>query len=167
MQTDVNSSPQSTTDQRYGRALENSRKIRWDIDKDVIRGREFDYSGEFLPDGLSLIGRLKFLGTGDARSLSQIQGRTYANIFGLVERFINAKVLELSRDHWLGDQVALEALVGFSQEELKHQELFRRLEQSVHRSHQGDEVVHGRVPLCRAQTAVTPRPLQLVEDRVL
>ena len=131
MQTDVNSSPQSTTDQRYGRALENSRKIRWDIDKDVIRGREFDYSGQFLPDGLSMIGRLKFLGTGDARSLSQIQGRTYANIFGLVERFINAKVLELSRDHWLGDQVALEALVGFSQEELKHQELFRRLEQMM------------------------------------
>jgi len=131
MQTDVNSSPQSTTDQRYGRALENSRKIRWDIDKDVIRGREFDYSGQFLPDGLSMIGRLKFLSAGDAQSLSQIQGRTYANIFGLVERFINAKVLELSRDHWLGDQVALEALVGFSQEELKHQELFRRLEQMM------------------------------------
>ena len=131
MHTDVNSSSRSTTDQRYGRALENSRKIRWDIDKDVIRGREFDYSGQFLPDGLSMIGRLKFLSAGDARSLSQIQGRTYANIFGLVERFINAKVLELSRDHWLGDQVVLEALVGFSQEELKHQELFRRLEQMM------------------------------------
>ena len=131
MHTDVNSSSRSTTDQRYGRALENSRKIRWDIDKDVIRGREFDYSGQFLPDGLSMIGRLKFLSAGDARLLSQIQGRTYANIFGLVERFINAKVLELSRDHWLGDQVALEALVGFSQEELKHQELFRRLEQMM------------------------------------
>ena len=131
MQTEANSSPRSTTDQRYARALENSRKIRWDIDKDVIRGREFDYSGQFLPDGLSMIGRLKFLSAGDARSLSQIQGRTYANIFGLVERFINAKVLELSRDHWLGDQVALEALVGFSQEELKHQELFRRLEQMM------------------------------------
>jgi len=131
MQTDVNSSPRSTTDQRYGRALENARKIRWDIDKDVIRGREFDYSRQFLPDGLSMIGRLKFLTAADAQLLSQIQGRTYANIFGLVERFINAKVLELSREHWLGDQVALEALVGFSQEELKHQELFRRLEQMM------------------------------------
>jgi len=29
-------------------------------------------------------------------------------MFGLVERFINAKVLEIGRDHWLGDQVALE-----------------------------------------------------------
>jgi hypothetical protein len=128
MQTDVNPSPRSTADGRYGRALENSRKIRWDIDKDVIRGRQFDESTHFLPDGLSMISRLKFLSPADARLLSRIQGRTYANIFGLVERWINAKVLELSREHWLGDQVALEALVGFSQEELKHQELFRRLE---------------------------------------
>ncbi|HEY1417101.1 MAG TPA: hypothetical protein VGF41_04325 [Myxococcaceae bacterium] len=128
MQTDVNPSPRSVADGRYGRALENSRKIRWDIDKDVIRGRQFDDSTHFLPDGLSMISRLKFLSPADARLLSRIQGRTYANIFGLVERWINAKVLELSREHWLGDQVALEALVGFSQEELKHQELFRRLE---------------------------------------
>jgi hypothetical protein len=131
MQTDVNSSPRTTPDQRYARAIENSRKVRWDIDKDVIRGREFDYSGHFLPDGLSMISKLSFLSAADARLLSQVQGRTYAMMFGLVERFINAKVLELSRDHWLGDQVALEALVGFSQEELKHQELFRRLEEMM------------------------------------
>jgi hypothetical protein len=60
--------------------------------------------------------------------VSQIQGRTYANMFGLVERFIGAKILEVSREHWLGDQKALEALVRFTDEELKHQELFRRLE---------------------------------------
>ena len=52
-------------------------------------------------------------------------------MFGLVERFINAKVLELSRDHWFGDQVALEALVRFSDEELKHQALFRRIEAMI------------------------------------
>src|SRR5262245_58173053 len=112
-------------------SLANSRRIRWDIDKDVVRGRQFDFSDYFLPDGLSLISQLSFLGDADRRALSQIQGRTYANIFGLVERFINAKVLELSRDHWLGDQTALEALVGFSQEELKHQEMFRRIERMI------------------------------------
>jgi hypothetical protein len=63
--------------------------------------------------------------------VSQIQGRTYANIFGLVERFINAKVLELSRDHALGDQIVVEALVRFSDEELKHQALFRRIDAMV------------------------------------
>ena len=89
MQTAVNATP--NTDVRYGRCLENSRKIRWDIDKDIIRGRDFDYSGQFLPDGLSMISRLTFLSAADARLLSQIQGRTYANIFGLVERWINAR----------------------------------------------------------------------------
>jgi hypothetical protein len=37
-------------------------------------------------------------------------------------------VLELGRDHALGDQAAAEALTRFSAEELKHQELFRRIE---------------------------------------
>jgi hypothetical protein len=45
-----------------------------------------------------------------------------------VERFIGAKMLEVSREHWLGDQKALEALVRFTDEEIKHQELFRRLD---------------------------------------
>jgi hypothetical protein len=131
MQTESKNPTATGEDRRYAKPIENSRRIRWDIDKDVFRGRQFDFSGNFLPDGLSLIGRLGFLAPGDARLLSQIQGRTYANVFGLVERFINAKVLELSRDHWLGDQTALEALVGFSQDELKHQELFRRVEQMI------------------------------------
>jgi hypothetical protein len=131
MQTEPKTHTSPTTDHRYARSLENSRRIRWDIDKDVFRGREFDFSGYFLPDGLSMVTRLGFLGPREARLLSQIQGRTYANIFGLVERFISAKMLELSREHWLGDQTALEALVGFTQEELKHQEMFRRIEQMI------------------------------------
>ncbi|TWO71796.1 hypothetical protein FN976_08485 [Caenimonas sedimenti] len=114
--------------EQYAKCIAASRRIRWDIDRDVIRGREFDFSRRFLPDGLSRIRRLAFLAPAEQLRLSQIQGRTYANMFGLVERFIAIKMLELSRDHWYGDQVALEALVRFTDEELKHQELFRRIE---------------------------------------
>jgi hypothetical protein len=113
---------------RYARCVANSKRIRWDIDKDVIRGRALDFTKRFLPDGLSRVDRLDFLDADEQRLLSQIQGRTYANMFGLVERFIAAKVLEVSRDHWLGDQNALEALIRFGDEEVKHQELFRRIE---------------------------------------
>ena len=69
----------------------------------------------------------------DAETLfvSQIQGRTYANVFGLVERFITAKLLEVGAEHSLGNQHALEALVRFSDEEIKHQELFRRIEAMI------------------------------------
>ena len=116
---------------RYAKCIEVSKRVRWDIDRDVIRGRHFDFARKFLPDGLSLADELDFLTKTEQRLVSQIQGRSYANIFGLVERFINAKILEVSRDHWLGDQTALEALVRFSDEELKHQELFRRIERMI------------------------------------
>ena len=104
--------------ERYAKSVEVSKRIRWDIDRDVIKGREFDFTTKFLPDGLSKVDRLDFLTASEQRLLSQIQGRTYANIFGLVERFIAAKVLELSHEHWLGDQNALEALVRFGDEEI-------------------------------------------------
>lgn len=118
---------------RYARCIKASKRARWDIDADVIRGRDCDYSQTFLPDALSRASELEFLTEREARLFSQVQGRSYAYIFGLVERFIGAKVLELSGQHWLGDQVALEALVRFSDEELKHQELFRRLEAMMER----------------------------------
>lgn len=117
--------------EQYAACVGASKRVRWDIDQDVLRGREFDTSQKFLPDSISGIDQLEFLSADEAIFLSQIQGRTYANIFGLVERFINCKILELSKFHWTGDQVALEALVRFSDEELKHQELFRRIERLI------------------------------------
>ena len=114
--------------ERYARCIETSKRVRWDIETDVIRDRAFETAQKFLPDGLSLIDGIDGLSETEKRYLSQIQGRTYANVFGLAERFINAKVLEISRDHWLGDQTALEGLIRFSDEELKHQALFRRID---------------------------------------
>ena len=66
--------------------------------------------------------------------MSHVQGRSYACIFGLLERFISTKTLEMAIRYGLGDQVALEGLVRFSDEEIKHQELFRRIEAAL-----GDE----------------------------
>src|SRR5215510_4912547 len=82
---------------RYARIINASKRARWDIDADVIRGRKFDTSQRFLPNGLSKVDDIKFLSESERRLLTQIQGRTYALLFGLVERFVNAKVLEVSR----------------------------------------------------------------------
>ena len=117
--------------QRYARSVEASKRVHWEVEADVIRGRRFDTYHKFLPDGLTLSHEFSTLSHAEKRFVSQIQGRTYANVFGLVERFINAKVLELSAAHWFGDQHALEALVGFSDQELKHQELFRRIDTMI------------------------------------
>ena len=117
--------------EQYASTVAASKRVRWDIDRDVIRGRDFDMDHKLLPDSISAVQQFEFLDEQEARLLSQIQGRTYANTFGLVERFINCKVLELTHHHCTGDQIALEALVRFSDEELKHQELFRRIEQMI------------------------------------
>lgn len=129
MQNHMNPNPANTA--RYARAISASKRVRWDIDRDVIRGRQFDLSRQFLPKGLSKVDEIPFLKADEARLLTQVQGRTYALLFGLVERFVNAKVLEVSREHWFENQTALEALVRFSDEELKHQELFRRIETMI------------------------------------
>ena len=81
----------SDSGERYARCIQTSKRVRWDIDKDVIRGRSFDPAYKFLPDGLSLADAFTTLSADEKRFVSQIQGRTYANMFGLVERFINAK----------------------------------------------------------------------------
>jgi len=131
MHTAIATAAAADRTQRYARTIEVSKRIRWDIDRDVIRGRRFDARDKFMPDGLSLAPELPFLDADAQRFLGQVQGRTYARMFALVERFIGAKMLDISRAHWLGDQVALEAIVRFTDEELKHQELFRRIEQLV------------------------------------
>jgi len=126
----------------YARAVAASKRARWEIDRDVLRDRTLDRTHKYLPDSLSRVGDLDFLTADEKILVSQVQGRSYANIFGLVERFINAKVLELSSHYWLADQDALEALVRFSDEELKHQVLFRRLESmAAHEMPQGYQLV--------------------------
>lgn len=124
---DTGSMPASPEVKRYARCIEASKRVGWSIDE-VVQGRTFDMTQAFLPDGFAKMEHFPSLSTAEKRFVSQIQGRTYANMFGLLERFVNAKVLELSQDHWLGDQIKLEALVRFSDEEIKHQALFRRIE---------------------------------------
>jgi hypothetical protein len=131
-------STQNIDGDRFARAVAASKRIRWDIDNDVIRERAFDRTQKFLPDGLTKIGQFDFLSPNEQKYLSQIQGRTYANIFGLVERYVSAVALTLSKDHFFGDQAALEALIRFADEEIKHQELFRRIEELI-----GDQLPRG------------------------
>ena len=114
---------------KYRQCMQRSRRIFWDIDDDVICGRELSAEENFLPAGLTLAEKLHFLDGADRRLFGQVQGRSYAYIFGLVERFIGAKIVEMSNEHALGDQDAMAAMLQFGVEELKHQELFRRMEQ--------------------------------------
>lgn len=122
---------QTNTERKYKLSLERSLKSEWKVE-DLLRDRQFDFKLPFLPEGL-VRSELHFgpLSFADRKLLSQIQGRTYAYIFGLVERFINAKITELALGRSLESQVELESLARFSLDELKHQRLFRVIEEMI------------------------------------
>jgi len=61
---------------RYAKCIEASRRVRWDIDKDVIRGREFDTQRKYMPDRLAKIEYFTFATPEERKLISQVQGRS-------------------------------------------------------------------------------------------
>ncbi len=57
-------SGQISDSRRYARCIQTSKRVRWDLDEDVIRGRHFDTAQKFLPDGLSLADAFTTLSAG-------------------------------------------------------------------------------------------------------
>src|SRR4026209_51197 len=64
----------------YARAIAASKRARWEIDRDVLRGRSREREHSYLPDGLTLAHTVEFLSASERRFMSQVQGRSYANI---------------------------------------------------------------------------------------
>lgn len=109
----------------FGDVLENSKKVAWQED-DVLNGRRFDLSKRFLPNRLSGVDEIDCLDEEEKRKLNQIMGNAYCHLFGFVEEFIVPTVTEEALRDPYGDEVKQRSLMRFSEEELKHQELFRR-----------------------------------------
>ena len=108
----------------YQSALDNSKKVAWQED-DVLNGRRFDLSKRFLPNRLSGVDEIDCLDEEEKLKLNQIMGNAYLHLFAFVEEFIVPTVTEASLRP-SDDKVRQRALLRFSEDELKHQELFRR-----------------------------------------
>ena len=52
--------------EQYAACVGASKRVRWDIDQDVLRGREFDTSHKFLPDSISGVDQLGHTRTSSA-----------------------------------------------------------------------------------------------------
>ena len=109
----------------FSNVLENSKKVTWQED-DVFNGRRFDLSKRFLPNRLSGVDEIECLNEDEKRKLNQTMGNAYCHIFAFVEEFIVPTVTEEALNDPYGDEVRQRSLLRFSEEELKHQELFRR-----------------------------------------
>ncbi len=117
--------PMVTHNYTFGNVLENSKKVAWQEDE-VLNGRRFDLSKRFLPDRLSGVDAIACLDDDEKRMLNQIMGNAYCHLFAFVEEFIVPTVTEEVLQNPYGDEVRQRSLLRFSEEELKHQEMFRR-----------------------------------------
>ena len=109
----------------YQDCLDNSMRVSWKED-DILGGKSFDFSKRFLPNKLTGVDEIGCLNDDEKRQLNQIMGNGYCHIFAFVEEFIVPTITEEAMNDVYGDEVKLRSLLRFAEEELKHQELFRR-----------------------------------------
>lgn len=112
-------------DYSYPEILKNSLKVAW-TERQVLEGRDFDYSKRFLPNRLSGVDEIRCLKDREKLKLNQIMGNAYCHLFAYVEEYIIPQALEAAQRDIYGDESRLRALLRFAEDESKHQELFRR-----------------------------------------
>jgi hypothetical protein len=112
-------------DYSYPEILQNSLKVAW-TERQVLDGKDFDYSKRFLPNRLSGVDGVRCLNDREKLKLNQIMGNAYCHIFAYVEEYIIPQALEAAQKDIYGDETRLRALLRFAEDESKHQELFRR-----------------------------------------
>jgi hypothetical protein len=112
-------------DYSYPEILQTSLKVAW-TERQVLDGRDFDYSKRFLPNRLSGTDDVACLDERERLKLNQIMGNAYCHLFAYVEEYIIPQALEAAqRDIW-GDETRLRTLLLFAEDESKHQALFER-----------------------------------------
>ena len=109
----------------YQDCLDISKRVSW-MEDDVLADKNFDFSKRFLPNRLTGVDEIGCLNDNEKLQLNQIMGNGYCHIFAFVEEFIIPTVTEEAMKDVYGDEVRARSLLRFAEEELKHQELFRR-----------------------------------------
>jgi hypothetical protein len=108
----------------YASALATSNRVAWKLD-DVIAGRTFDTTQMFLPDSLAGVSKIECLAPAEKQVLNRIRAYTYLYLFGFVEEVIVPFNIDHVRAGAPGDPIETRAILRFTEEEMKHIQLFR------------------------------------------
>lgn len=117
----------------YKSCVEGSEKVSWTLDAVFPEGTRLDFTRPFLPEALAPTRLLSFLKAEEQRALNQIAANAYLNLFAFVEEYIIATVVQHTQAELFGDHIAIRALSRFTDEEVKHQQLFARYKAAFER----------------------------------
>lgn len=111
----------------YGSIVATSERVAWTVDE-VFSDRRFDPSRPLVPPSWVGTASLGFLNEQQQLTLNHCRAFSYAHLLGNYEEFIPVHVMEVVEQDWHADRNHLRALLRFGEEEMKHQQLFRRVE---------------------------------------
>jgi hypothetical protein len=110
----------------YDAVIDASEKACWQIEDVLPKDVKIDFTRPHLPDALADIASIAMLSVDDKLALNHLRGVSYMNLFAFVEEYIIGQIVNHAQAELFGDHAALRALLRFSEEEVKHQMLFKR-----------------------------------------
>lgn len=145
----------------YETCVELSERVAWTINDIIPPGQQLDFTKKFLPDSMIGGSELTTLSDAERLKLNQVRGNSYTYIFQFVEEYIIAMTTQHACAEVFGDIEALRALLRFSEEEVKHQKLFRKFNQ-LFTDNIGVEPAYIGAPVAVAEAILKHSPMAVL-----
>ena len=117
----------------YRAIVAASEKVAWTVDG-VFRSRRFDATLPIVPLSWLPAEALAILDGCETLVLNHCRAFSYVHLLGNFEEFLPAHLTEVLEPDWHAERAHVRALLRFSDEEVKHQELFLRAEHVLEES---------------------------------
>jgi hypothetical protein len=111
----------------HGSIVAASERVAWTV-PEVFVDRRFDATKPIVPPAWVGIDALPFVNDRERLALNHCRAFSYVHLLGNFEQFVPRHLNGIVERSWDDDRARLRALLRFSDEEIKHQELFRRAE---------------------------------------
>jgi hypothetical protein len=113
-------------DSEYQSCIQNSERVSWKIDDILPEGTSLDFSRRILSDKLTGTEPIGCLSVEEKLMLNHIRSNSYAHLFLFLEEYAVALATHRAGLELHGNSTHMRALLRFTEEELKHQQLFSR-----------------------------------------
>ncbi|QSQ16880.1 hypothetical protein [Myxococcus landrumensis] len=110
----------------YQSCIQSSEKVSWRLDELLPKDTVLDFSRRFLSDELTGAEAIPFLNAEERLMLNHIRSNSYAHLFLFLEEYAVALAAQRAGLELHGNATHMRALLRFTEEELKHQQLFAR-----------------------------------------
>ncbi|UQA58675.1 hypothetical protein [Polyangium aurulentum] len=113
-------------DSDYRSCIQSSERVSWRLDDVLPEGFHLDFGSRILPDELTATESIGCLSDREKLLLNQIRSNSYAHLFLFLEEYAVALAAHRAGLELHGNPMHMRALLRFTEEELKHQQMFTR-----------------------------------------